>query len=105
MDLFCNEIINLLYTPPNDIEVRIFCARVETWEKDKLGPTGDPMFEARLVSQYRGLKWIDPDNNYTLRVAHTNNMYFKNQRGNNKYHILLTLEGYDLSIPPGAQLN
>ena len=32
-------------------------------------------------------------------------MSFINQRGNNKYHILATLEGYDLSIPPEAQLN
>ena len=106
MDVFCNEIIDSLEAPQsNDGEVRIFCAWIENWERKNLGPTGDPIFGARLVSKYGGLKWLDPDNNYTLQVAHPNKMSFNKLRGDNKYHILATLEGCDLSIPPEAQLN
>ena len=91
MDVFCNEITHLLDAPQsNDGEVRIFNARVETWYNKKLGPTGDPIFKARLVRKYGGLKWIDPDNNYTLWVSHLNKMSFINQRGKNMYHILAT---------------
>ena len=57
------------------------------------------------MSKYGGLRWIDPDNNYTLRVAHPTNMAFNKQRGENKHHILATLEGNDISIPPEAQLD
>ena len=57
------------------------------------------------MRKYRGLKWIDPDNNYNLRVAHPYKMFFIRKRVNNKYHILVTLESYDLIIPSEAQLN
>ena len=83
----------------------IFCAWVETWEKKKLIPTRDLIFEAILLRKYGGLKWLDPDNNYTFCVAFPDKTSFKKQRGNNKYHTLATLERYDLSIPPKPQLN
>ena len=106
MDVFYNEIINLLYAPQSNYgEVRFFCEWIETWEKKKLGTTCDTIFEERLVRKYKVLKWLDTDNNYTLPVAHPNNIYFNKQRGNNKYHILEALGGYDISITPGDQLN
>ena len=44
MDIFCNEIIDLLGCAlSNDGEVSIFLAWVETWDKEKLGSTGDPI--------------------------------------------------------------
>ena len=106
MGLFFNDIIDSLDAPQsNDGEMRIFCEWVETWEKKKLGNTGDPIFEIILVRKYGFLKWIDPDNSYTLWVAHPNRIYFNKKSRNNKYHICATLEEYDLSIPPEAQLN
>ena len=54
----------------------IFHGWFETWDKKKLGTTGDPIFESRIVRKYRDLKWIDPDNYYTLWVANPNNTSF-----------------------------
>ena len=106
MGVFFNEIIDQFDVPQSiDGEVGIFCAWVETWEKKKLGPTGDTVFEVRLVSKCGGLKWLDHDNNYTLWLAQPKNMSFNKQRENNKYHILVTLQGCDLSIPPEDQLD
>ena len=57
MDVFFNEIIDSVDAPQsNDGEVGIFHALVETWKKKDLGPTGDPIFKARLVSKYKGLQ-------------------------------------------------
>ena len=57
MDVFWNEIIDSVDAPQsNDGEVGIFHALVETWKKKDLGPTGDPIFKARLVSKYKGLQ-------------------------------------------------
>ena len=105
MDVFFNEIIDSSNAPQfNDGGVRIFCAWVETWEKKKLSTTGDAIYKERLVSKYGGLKWLDPDNTYTIQVAHPKYTPVNKQRVNNKYHILATLEGYDLSIPQEYQL-
>ena len=73
MDVFFNDIIDSLDAPKsNYVEVRIFRAWVETCQKKKLGPTGDPMCGAILVIKYGDLKWIDPDIYYTLCVTHIN---------------------------------
>ena len=72
MDVHCKEITVLLETS-NDKEgdeVRIFCAWVEGWKKKKVGPQSDVIFEERLVQKYGGLKWLDKDNNFSLRVSH-----------------------------------
>ena len=61
------------------------------------------MFEERLVRKYGSLKWIDPDNEFSLRVDHPNKMKFNKQWGNNKYNIFATMEGYDLNIPHDSQ--
>ena len=47
MDVYCKEIIESLETPDdNDGDnVRIFRAWVEEWEKKKIGPQGDVVFE------------------------------------------------------------
>lgn len=98
MDVYCSEIIESLETQvDNDVdEVRIFRAWVEEWEKKKIGPQGDVIFEQRLVRKYGNLKWLDPDNNFSLRVSHPERMSFTKARGNNKYDILATMNGYDL---------
>ena len=83
----------------------IFHGWFETWDKKKLGTTGDPIFESRIVRKYRDLKWIDPDNYYTLWNANPNNTSFIQKRGNSECHIFVKLEGYDISIPLEAQLN
>ena len=102
MDGYCQEIIDSLATQVNNDadDVRIFRAWVEEWEKKKIGPQGDVIFEARLVRKYGGLKWLDPDNNFSVRVSHPERMSFTKARGNNKYDILATMNGYDCDSAP-----
>ena len=81
MDVFCNEIIDLLDAPQsNGGEMRIFHAWFETWEKRKLSPTGDPIFDLRILRKYGGLKWIYYDNKFTIQVVNPNKMSFNKQR-------------------------
>lgn len=105
MDGYCREIIESLETQvDNDVDdVRIFRAWVEEWEKKTIGPQGDVIFEQRLVRKYGGIKWLDPDNNFSVRVSHPERMSFTKARGNNKYDILATMNGYDLDSPPESQ--
>ena len=83
MDGYCAEIVQSLVAPRenNPDDIRIFHAWVEKWEKKKLGPSGDPIFEARLVRKYGGLKWLDPDSNFSRRVCHLERMLFTKARG------------------------
>ena len=83
MDGYCAEIVQSLVAPRenNPDDIRIFHAWVEKWGKKKLGPSGDPIFEARLVRKYGGLKWLDPDSNFSRRVCHLERMLFTKARG------------------------
>ena len=92
MDGFFGQIIDSLENNQSDVngemndngEVRIFLAWIETWETKKIGPNGDAIFEARLVRRYGILKWLDLDNEFSLKVAHPNRTNFNKQRDNNK---------------------
>ena len=95
LDLHCNKIIvkaNALAKP----SIRIFRCWEEEWEKAKIGPNGDVVLEARLVSKYAGIKWLDPDNKYRVCEAHPDNMHSEKKRGNNWYLIFATYHGFDL---------
>ena len=67
--------------------VEKFCTWVETWETKKIGTNCDAIFEARFLSKYGSLKWLEPDNKFSLRVAHTNRMHFNKQRGKKLQYI------------------
>ena len=62
MDDYCKDIANEIERKGNDGNVRIFRAWQETWEKEKLGPKGDHVLEARMLRKYGGLSWRDCDN-------------------------------------------
>ena len=55
------------------------------------------------MRKYVILKWIDPENEFSLMVAHPNSMNFNKHQGNNKYNIFATMEGYDINIPHVSQ--
>ena len=90
MDDFCGQILNPLDNNQSDangetnsnFEVRIFCAWVETWETNKIGPNGDAILEASILREYGSLKWLDPGNGFCLKIAHPNRMNFNKQWGN-----------------------
>ena len=105
MDSYCQEIIESSEAQVDcDVDtVRIFRAWVEEWEKKTIGPQGDAIFEQRLVRKYGGLKWLDPDNNFSVRVCHPERMSFTKSRGNNHYDILATMHGYDIGSSPESQ--
>jgi len=44
-------------------EVRILRLWQERWELEKIGPNGDLIMEARLTKKYKGLKFVDIDEN------------------------------------------
>jgi len=105
MDGYCGEILESLEAPHENSpdEVRIVRAWLEGWEKKKIRPSGDSIFEARLVRKYGGLRWLDPDSNFSLRVSHPERMAFTKARGNNKYDVLATMNGYDPDSSPESQ--
>jgi len=102
LDHFCGEIVEsareLPVTP-----ARIFRAWEEGWEKKKVGPQGDDRLEARLVAKYGGLCWLDIDENYRRVETHPTKMFFEKKRGDNKYIIFATYEGFDLDKDPDDQ--
>ena len=67
--------------------VRVFRAWKEGWEKKKIGPKGDSVFEARLGRKYGGLSWLDCDMGDVLMTANPDNMWFDKKHGNNEYHV------------------
>ncbi len=77
---------------------------VEGWEKKVLGPSGDEIFEARLVCKYGGLKWFDPDENAKF-TAHPNKVHFEKKHGSNQYMILGIKGGFDLDYEENHESN
>ena len=61
MDEYCGNIeANLAREKAErDNAVRNFYAWQEQWEKKNLGPTGDKIFEARLLRKYSGIKFVN----------------------------------------------
>ena len=102
LDHFCEEIIeSARKLPPK--EARIFRAWEEGWEKRRVGPEGDDRFEAALVAKYGGLCWLDIEYNYRRVETHPTKMFFQKKRGDNKYMIFATYEGFDLNKHPSDQ--
>ena len=48
------------------------------------------------MRKYGNLKWLDLDNNFSVWISHPERMYFTKAKGNKKYDILATMNGYDL---------
>jgi hypothetical protein len=63
MDPFCKEIKESLQAEQTKKEVRILRLWQERWELEKIGPNGDLILEARLTKKYKGLKFVDIDEN------------------------------------------
>lgn len=98
LDFYCGEIVAAAQSLPS-APVRIFRAWEEEWEKVPVGPGGDERLEARLVFKYRGLRWLDRDEGFRLVMSHPEKMFFDKKRGNNKYMIFATYEGFDNDKP------
>ena len=52
LDQLCQEILTLA-KEVNKGSLSAFCAWEEIWEKQKVGPQGDAVFEAKLVKKYQ----------------------------------------------------
>ncbi len=64
------------------------------------GPTGDKIFEARLLWKYAGIKFVDIDSNpHRVFRVHPSTMQFEKERGNNHYSVVGILDGFDLEKP------
>lgn len=102
MDIFCGDIEAGLTreSAARDSEVRNFRAWQERWEKKKLGPQGNKIFEARLLRKYGGIKYIDIDSTpHRVFKVHPSTMWFEKERGNNHYSVIGILDGFDLEKP------
>ena len=77
-------------------EARIFRAWEEGLENRKVGPEKDDRFEAALLAKYGGLCWLDIEYNYRRVETHLTKFVFQKKRGDNKYMIFATYEGFDL---------
>lgn len=77
---------------------RVFRAWCEKWERKKLTAKGDPIFEAKLVNKYGGMKWIDIDNpKMPVVSAHPTKMRFYQLKSNNRYDVLAIGDTFDVS--------
>jgi hypothetical protein len=70
---------------------------VEGWENKVLEPSGDEVFEARLVHKYGGLKWFDPDKRINF-TAHPDKMHFEKMRWDNQYWVFGVMDGFNYSL-------
>jgi len=108
MDEFCGDIeANIaMERAAMNKEVRNFRAWQEQWEKKKLGPAGDKVFEARLLRKYAGIKFVDIDST-SQRVfkVHPSKMWFEKERGNNHYSVIGILDGFDFEKPLDHEAN
>jgi hypothetical protein len=94
MDPFCKEIKDSLQaTETPEQAVRVLRLWQERWELEKVGPQGNLILEARLTKKYRGLKFLDIDENNRVMTVHK--MIFQKQRGNNAYHVFATMDGFN----------
>ena len=55
------------------------------------------------MAKYGGLCWLDVDYNYRRVETHPTKMFFEKKRGDNKYIIFATYEGFDLNKDPSDQ--
>ena len=99
MDEHCKEIEDALEIDKRirKGKIRVVKTWVEGWENKVLGPSGDEVFEARLVRKYDGLKWFDPDKRIHF-TAHPDKMHFEKKRGDNQYWIFGVMDGFDYSL-------
>ena len=49
-----------------------------------VGANGNELLNARFVRKYGGLKWFDPDNEFSTRTAHPEMMCFEKKRGKDR---------------------
>ena len=103
MDNYCSEISNSLKESVAKANARIFRAWEENWEKEALGPNRNNLFQAKLVKKYSGLKWLDPDSDFSLRTVHPKIMYSEKKHGNNNHHVLACKNEYDFEKQPREQ--
>ena len=103
LDKFCRDLAMDMVVGDDDEPVRRFNAWQEQWEKRKIGPQGDSVFEARLVRKYGGLKWVDCDEGDILCKSHPDHMWFEKKRGQNRYHVIGMNEGYNQKMAPQNQ--
>jgi len=93
MDPFCKEIKESLQAEQTEQEVRILRLWQERWELEKIGPNGDLILEAHLTKKYKGLKFVDIDENNKVLTVHK--MIFQKKHGNNLYHVFATMDGFN----------
>ena len=80
MDDFCGDIEADLAREKaaRNNEVRNFRAWQEQWEKKKVGPNGNKIFEARLLRKYGGIKFFDIDTTpHRVFKVHPSTMWFE----------------------------
>ncbi len=70
MDPFCKEIKESLQAGQNEKEGRILRLWQERWEREKIGPNGSSILEARQTKKYKGLKFVDINENNKVMTAH-----------------------------------
>ena len=79
------SLLSLQQTPVRRINTtRIVRAWQERWWIGDVGTDGDKLLHARFVRKYGGLKWFDPDNEFSTRTAHPEMMCFEKKRGKDR---------------------
>ncbi len=103
MDPFCKELKVSLQAEQTEKEVRVLRLWQERWELEKIGPNGNLILKAHLMKKYEGLIFFDIDENNRVMTAHK--MIFQKRHGNNVYHVLATMDGFNDLLKDGDEAN
>ena len=105
MDDYCSELNQDLKRKLREGDTRIFRAWRETWETVPPGPTGNNYLQARMVRKYRGLKWLDPDSEYspTKDCTSKDDVLRKEEGGKRVPYSCFCMDDYDFDKSPSEQ--
>ena len=95
MGKYCKDMWQLL-DGGDEQRVRMFRNRQESWEKKKLGPTGDVMLHEKLKVKYVGLKLNKNEGYHRIFTVHE--VQFVRETRRKYYRIVVVLKEFDTAI-------
>jgi len=102
MDTFCKEIKESLVEETVQL-VRVLRLWQEMWELKKVGPQCDSILEAHLTKKYRGLQFLDINENNMEMTVHK--MISQKRRGDNAYHVFAMMDGFNDKLQDDDEAN
>ncbi len=87
----------------NDLWPQLVDVLQEMWELKKVGPQFDSILEAHLTKKYRGLQFLDINENNMEMTVHK--MISQKRRGDNAYHVFAMMDGFNDKLQDDDEAN